>query len=202
MIKLKPCPFCGGTASLRTRTECDPDVVKWHFVECSGCGVRTHGKFASETCPQPYEEIRDEWNICVLLSTAERECKGCDGDGCRMVIDPDEQMAVKQTCGMCNGRGVVPIGDGYSVDSCPDCSASGTVEMEAEITRHAPECNCPGCSALRTFERVYKQLCSCKVHETTGWTTWGGIPLCNVCGLVDADAALEIGQAALADKGE
>lgn len=43
----------------------------------------------------------------VLLEIAnlvEQPCRGCDGDGYRMVIDPDEQMAVRETCGRCGGR--------------------------------------------------------------------------------------------------
>jgi hypothetical protein len=43
----------------------------------------------------------------ILLEIAnlrEDTCRGCDGDGYRMVIDPDEQMAVRETCGKCGGR--------------------------------------------------------------------------------------------------
>lgn len=56
--KLKPCPFCGGTAS--QRTEHDSDMVRWGYVGC-GCGVRTRGKFG-DLDPITWTEIRDEWN--------------------------------------------------------------------------------------------------------------------------------------------
>lgn len=36
------------------------------------------------------------------------------------------------------------------------------------------------------------QSCACSREITTGWTTDNGIPLCNVCGRVDVNAAFEM----------
>lgn len=63
MSELKPCPFCGGSASIRHWN--DEDFAFWWKVECSGCGAGTRGKWVSsrsDTCPLFYEGVREEWN--------------------------------------------------------------------------------------------------------------------------------------------
>lgn len=45
-------------------TQYDEDGVPWRYVECCGCGLRTRGKWARETCPvfAFYEDVRAQWN--------------------------------------------------------------------------------------------------------------------------------------------
>lgn len=60
-----------------------------------------------------------------------RERRGYDQfDGCHRedaaallaYVDALREAAGKVTCAKCKGRGIVLIGDGYSVDQCPDCA--------------------------------------------------------------------------------
>ena len=44
MAELKPCPFCGGDAILRTIDVLDEHgcrAIRTGFVQCAGCGART-----------------------------------------------------------------------------------------------------------------------------------------------------------------
>ena len=36
---------------------------------------------------------------------------------------PSQPVKQEHVCKRCSGLGIVPIGDGYSVDPCPDCAA-------------------------------------------------------------------------------
>ena len=62
MSNLKPCPFCGSD-NVSIKTEHDPDGFGVFLsVQCGKCRARSGDKFASETCPQTYAEVRHEWN--------------------------------------------------------------------------------------------------------------------------------------------
>ena len=41
MAELKPCPFCGGEAEMRTFTMGTFKKRKFVYAECSVCGIRT-----------------------------------------------------------------------------------------------------------------------------------------------------------------
>lgn len=49
MIKLKPCPFCGGKAGIY------PDYLGYYMVQCNKCGIRTERK-----CEE--SEVINDWN--------------------------------------------------------------------------------------------------------------------------------------------
>lgn len=56
------CPACGGKPVMRSTS--DVDGMRWHHVECSGCGLRTRGKWVShysEECPLFFQEVWSEW---------------------------------------------------------------------------------------------------------------------------------------------
>lgn len=60
---LLPCPFCGAAAHI-AHSE-DQDGCYWAKVRCSGCGVESRGRWASNRStnwPIFYGEVRDEWN--------------------------------------------------------------------------------------------------------------------------------------------
>ena len=60
MSELKPCPFCGGGASIKRSH--DDDMTLWIKIECNKCGATTRGNWCREDCPLFYQERRDEWN--------------------------------------------------------------------------------------------------------------------------------------------
>lgn len=65
---LKPCPFCGATAIVRSSH--DADGCYWAHVECTVCRARTSGDWASsssETCPLFYEGVREAWQTRAAL---------------------------------------------------------------------------------------------------------------------------------------
>lgn len=53
-IKLKPCPFCGGTAKIK-----DAAFKKVFWAECTGCGANT------SACGNA-EEAESVWNKRVV----------------------------------------------------------------------------------------------------------------------------------------
>ncbi|WP_266032714.1 Lar family restriction alleviation protein [Brucella intermedia] len=60
--EMKPCPFCGGSnLSFRSTPDMDTDG-KFHRISCNECGAGSREKFAMETCPLFYEELRSAWN--------------------------------------------------------------------------------------------------------------------------------------------
>ncbi|WP_313031796.1 Lar family restriction alleviation protein [Brucella sp.] len=60
--ELKPCPFCGSNRiAFRSTPDMDTDG-KFHRISCNECGAGSREKFAMETCPLFYEELRSAWN--------------------------------------------------------------------------------------------------------------------------------------------
>lgn len=61
--KLNPCPFCGGSGSIRRDTYAD-DFGVFYFVECSSCGGRSRELYANKgsDCPETYQTVRNNWN--------------------------------------------------------------------------------------------------------------------------------------------
>ena len=60
--ELLPCPFCGSSQlSFRSTPDMDTDG-KFHRISCNECGAASREKFAMETCPLFYEELRNAWN--------------------------------------------------------------------------------------------------------------------------------------------
>lgn len=81
MSELKPCPMCGGKASMRG--EYDADGMRWAYVQCDGCHIRTFGDWFSpgNDDPQFYQDRRDEWNRRTDAQAAEPI-----GDGARTAL--------------------------------------------------------------------------------------------------------------------
>ena len=64
MRDLKPCPFCGGTASVIRVRGLDGGYKKM-FIYCTACGIRTAQLFTD------YSEAKNVWNT--------RKCfEGCE----------------------------------------------------------------------------------------------------------------------------
>lgn len=64
MNELKPCPFCGGKASVRSEHDSD-GFGNFHYVACGSCGAKSRYHFAGSgnDCPQHYSEVRASWNM-------------------------------------------------------------------------------------------------------------------------------------------
>ena len=58
---MRACPFCGGKPHSRTEADLD-GFGRFYWFECGGCKARSSEKFATETCTQFYQEVRDAWN--------------------------------------------------------------------------------------------------------------------------------------------
>lgn len=63
IIKLKPCPFCGGEAKIRSEVECigHGDYLKMFYVMCEDCCARTGG-VAKPYFTNPEEYATEKWN--------------------------------------------------------------------------------------------------------------------------------------------
>lgn len=61
--ELKPCPFCGGDASI-ARDHCIDGGGIFLSVKCHTCRAKSGEKYHSHgnDCPQTYQEVRDAWN--------------------------------------------------------------------------------------------------------------------------------------------
>lgn len=59
--KLKPCPFCGGKADIKRELDVDLGGT-FYSVQCRSCRASSGDKYASEDCPQLYEEVREKWD--------------------------------------------------------------------------------------------------------------------------------------------
>lgn len=64
-MKLKPCPFCGGEATIKEGKRNDANVTyKTKYVQCVGCGTKTQEKISDGYyglyCTD--EEISELWN--------------------------------------------------------------------------------------------------------------------------------------------
>ena len=46
--ELKPCPFCGGDAVLRTTIESPDYFEAWYTVHCDMCGVKIGAEYKSD----------------------------------------------------------------------------------------------------------------------------------------------------------
>ena len=55
MVKLKPCPFCGGKAKLKTFTMGTFKKRKFVYVECCVCGNRTY-------VDREPDSVEEAWN--------------------------------------------------------------------------------------------------------------------------------------------
>lgn len=68
---LKPCPFCGSDKA-RIHTEHDSDGFGVFIsVKCYECRASSGSKFVTETCPQTFQEVRDDWNTRSQLDSGE-----------------------------------------------------------------------------------------------------------------------------------
>lgn len=77
--ELKPCPFCGGAASIRHEPDVDA-LGNYAYVECSKCSASSAHRYASygNDCPQRYREVKGDWNTRTsdtTLITALRDLK-------------------------------------------------------------------------------------------------------------------------------
>lgn len=72
MSEIKPCPFCGGEASLHTEACPDGGGTYWN-VKCRECGASSLGRYISHgnECPLGFQEIRDQWNVRHIEITDE-----------------------------------------------------------------------------------------------------------------------------------
>lgn len=63
MSNIKPCPFCGGKASIVSEYDQDGFGV-FHKVECRSCKAssRLHFVSSGNDCPIHYQEVRASWN--------------------------------------------------------------------------------------------------------------------------------------------
>ena len=65
MAELKPCPFCGGEASLRRGWGSDPPVsYRVAYVKCSNCGIMTKHYTTDGYYGEKWsdEQIAEVWN--------------------------------------------------------------------------------------------------------------------------------------------
>lgn len=59
--ELKPCPFCGGNASISK--DHDPDGSgAFYAVKCRKCRAKSPEIYAVETCDIHFAQVRDAWN--------------------------------------------------------------------------------------------------------------------------------------------
>lgn len=59
--ELKPCPFCGGGASISK--DHDPDGNgAFYAVKCHKCRAKSSEIYAVETCNIHFTQVRDAWN--------------------------------------------------------------------------------------------------------------------------------------------
>ena len=75
---LKPCPFCGGKAHVAR--EADPHHGDYFKVACRDCNAQSREKWAAETCPIFYEEVREIWNTRAAIDTTEADALREAGD--------------------------------------------------------------------------------------------------------------------------
>lgn len=71
MEKLKPCPFCGGEARVM-------DMGYPHWVYCTKCGAKVHGRTNDEKDSIEAWNRRSEESFCTHCKTKDIEyCAAC-----------------------------------------------------------------------------------------------------------------------------
>ncbi len=101
-------------------------------------------------CPGATEMVEcrtlEDYNaLAARLAEAERVLRVClssvERDGRPHVkamiwaaLYPDDTTASATVCRRCNGSGFVPIGDGYSVNPCPDCTGSTVTTVQPDVS--------------------------------------------------------------------
>lgn len=64
-IELKPCPFCGGEAEIKTEIECcgREENRRTHFVRCKMCGAKSPSQAEYAMHPDCCKIIvKNKWN--------------------------------------------------------------------------------------------------------------------------------------------
>lgn len=110
MSELLPCPFCGSSKA-RISTEHDSDGFGVFLsVKCGDCRAQSGSKFVSETCPQTYAEVRDEWNARAAPPQVQGDDARCaaryrwlrqqrwDSSRLCVVTDPKRSVRLGQYC--------------------------------------------------------------------------------------------------------
>ena len=109
MLKLKPCPFCGNAAILKSF---DVFNTKWFYIKCSKCNAEIND-------PAPSEKMAaNKWNRRAdEANGAERIPHGC--------WQPSEIPHEKYVCSHCGGACWYYDYEGIVARSrfCPNCGA-------------------------------------------------------------------------------
>ena len=110
--KLKPCPFCGGKASMESgRYEMDDDMFSFAHVECLSCGACGSGFTEAEKPVESLEALAaDAWN-----RRAERTCR------MSKVFVYGAYKEYPDECYECTECGYTPEDENPSY--CPNCGA-------------------------------------------------------------------------------
>ena len=110
--ELKPCPFCGGEASMESgRYQLDDGMHAFAHVECLSCGACGSGFTEAESTFEEVELLAaDAWN-----RRAERTCRvesshEVEGDGCYAYFE------YELTCGH-----EIAWGNQLPPSYCPEC---------------------------------------------------------------------------------
>jgi Lar family restriction alleviation protein len=74
MAELKPCPFCGGSASIHEAMGEDCDL--YFFADCDACRVATDGYYSYPDRPSGADLAAEAWN-----RRAERTCEPVRREG-------------------------------------------------------------------------------------------------------------------------
>lgn len=96
--ELKPCPFCGGNASISK--DHDPDGSgAFYAVKCHKCRAKSSEIYAVETCNIHFTQVRDAWNrradLADALAAALRDLRGavCGETGFAQCVRDDSGTA-------------------------------------------------------------------------------------------------------------
>lgn len=104
MKDLKPCPFCGGEASVKV-LEYDDDCKVWGvFCESDLASEYSHGHFVDNYATEA--EAIAAWN-----TRAERTCKPVEMDGVMRCPDCDYPLGIMSVPAYCAGCGAKVVGE-------------------------------------------------------------------------------------------